>query len=151
LRESDRHLNIGSPGWAKHAWSSVFAPWNAGATVLALNTGRFEAPAVLERIVALRATTLCAPPTVWRLFIQQDLAAYRVSLTELVGAGEPLNPEIIEQVRKAWGLTLRDGYGQTEITAQIANPPGRDPDARGDGRAHAGLSSDDSGPGGCRS
>lgn len=127
LRESDRHLNISSPGWAKHAWSSVFAPWNAGATVLALNTGRFEAPAVLERIVALEATTLCAPPTVWRLFIQQDLAAYRVSLTEVVGAGEPLNPEIIERVHRAWGLTLRDGYGQTETTAQIANPPGRDP------------------------
>ncbi len=126
LREGDRHLNISSPGWAKHAWSSVFAPWNAGATVLALNTGRFDAAATLERIVALEATTLCAPPTVWRLFIQQDLAAYRVSLRELVSAGEPLNPEVIARVEQGWGLTIRDGYGQTETTAQIGNPPGRE-------------------------
>ena len=71
-------------------------------------------------------TTLCAPPTVWRMLIQEDLAAYRgrLKLRELIGAGEPLNPEIIEQVRDAWGLTLRDGFGQTETTAQIGNAPG---------------------------
>lgn len=126
LREGDRHLNISSPGWAKHAWSSVFAPWNAGATVLAFNTGRFDTAATLERIVALEATTLCAPPTVWRLFIQQDLPAYRVSLRELVSAGEPLNPEVIARVEQGWGLTIRDGYGQTETTAQVGNPPGRE-------------------------
>jgi len=126
LREGDRHLNISSPGWAKHAWSSVFAPWNAGAAVVALEAGRFDPAATLALIRDAGVTTLCAPPTVWRLFIQQDLASYRTGLRELVGAGEPLNPEVIERVRRAWGLTIRDGYGQTETTAQIANPPGRD-------------------------
>lgn len=72
-------------------------------------------------------TSLCAPPTVWRMLIQEDLAARRgrLSLRELIGAGEPLNPEIIEQVQAAWGLSLRDGYGQTETTAQVGNPPGQ--------------------------
>lgn len=125
LREGDRHLNISSPGWAKHAWSSVFAPWNAGATVVALNAGRFDPVRTLELIRDLEVTTLCAPPTVWRLFIQQDLGAYRTRLRELVGAGEPLNPEVIERVRRAWGLTIRDGYGQSETTAMIANSPGQ--------------------------
>lgn len=125
LREGDRHLNISSPGWAKHAWSSVFAPWNAGATVVALNTGRFDPVRTLELIRELEITTLCAPPTVWRLFIQQDLGAYRTRLRELVGAGEPLNPEVIERVRAAWGLVIRDGYGQSETTAVVANSPGQ--------------------------
>nr|HMN57185.1 AMP-binding protein [Ottowia sp.] len=69
---------------------------------------------------------LCAPPTVWRMLIQEDLAAWRgkLALREVIGAGEPLNPEIIEQVKTSWGLTLRDGYGQTETTAIVGNAPG---------------------------
>ena len=124
LQPGDLHLNVSSPGWAKHAWSCFFAPWNAGATVFIHNQPRFSAPGLLEAIAAHRVTTLCAPPTVWRMLIQQDLAAVRVSLREVTGAGEPLNPEVIERVRAAWGLTIRDGYGQTETTAQIGNPPG---------------------------
>jgi acetyl-CoA synthetase len=73
-----------------------------------------------------QVTTFCAPPTVWRMLIQQDLAAWRTSLRELVSAGEPLNPEVIETVRRAWGLTIRDGYGQTETTLQIGNTPGQE-------------------------
>ena len=124
LQPGDLHLNVSSPGWAKHAWSCLFAPWNAAATVFIHNQPRFSAPGLLEAIAAHRVTTLCAPPTVWRMLIQHDLAAVRVSLREVVGAGEPLNPEVIERVRAAWGLTIRDGYGQTETTAQIGNPPG---------------------------
>ena len=125
LRPGDVHLNISSPGWAKHAWSCVFAPWNAGACVFIHNQPRFNAPGLLDAIVAGGVTTLCAPPTVWRMFIQEDLASWRTSLRELCGAGEPLNPEVIEQVRSAWGLSIRDGYGQTETTAQIGNSPGQ--------------------------
>jgi acetyl-CoA synthetase len=127
LRPGDVHLNISSPGWAKHAWSCFFAPWNAGACIFIYNYGRFNAPALLSALQAHRVTSLCAPPTVWRMLIQEDLAAYRdrLSLRELIGAGEPLNPEIIEQVRSAWGITLRDGYGQTETTAQVGNTPGQ--------------------------
>jgi acetyl-CoA synthetase len=125
LREGDVHWNISSPGWAKHAWSSFFAPWNAGATIFVFNYARFEARSVLDAIATHRVTTLCAPPTVWRMLILEDLGAYDVALREVVGAGEPLNPEVIEKVRAAWGITIRDGYGQTETTCQFGNSPGQ--------------------------
>jgi acetyl-CoA synthetase len=124
LRQGDVHLNLSSPGWAKHAWSCFFAPWNAEATVLAYHYERFSATALLDQLVRCRVTTFCAPPTVWRMLIQEDLGRWPVVLREVVGAGEPLNPEVIERVRAAWGLTIRDGFGQTETTAQIGNPPG---------------------------
>jgi acetyl-CoA synthetase len=125
LQPGDIHLNVSSSGWAKHAWSSVFAPWNAGATVLAVNQPRFEAKSLLNAMNRCGVTTFCAPPTVWRRLIQEDLAGYKGALREVCGSGEPLNPEVIEQVRAAWGLTIRDGYGQTETTAQIGNSPGQ--------------------------
>lgn len=126
LRPGDIHLNISSPGWAKHAWSCLFAPWNAGTCVFIYNTPRFTAPGLLETLARCGITSLCAPPTVWRLMIQEDLAVWRnrLQLRSVVGAGEPLNPEIIQQVEQAWGLRLRDGYGQTETTAQVGNAPG---------------------------
>ncbi|MGW3348888.1 AMP-binding protein [Nonomuraea rubra] len=124
VRPGDVHLNVSSPGWAKHAWSNVFAPWNAGATVLVHDYRRFSAPALLEVLRDERVSTFCAPPTVWRMLIQEDLAAWKLPLRTAVAAGEPLNPEIIDQVAKAWGITIRDGYGQTETTAQIGNAPG---------------------------
>jgi acetyl-CoA synthetase len=125
LKPGDVHLNISSPGWAKHAWSCFFAPWNAGATIFIVNQPRFEAKGLLSIIGRCGVTTLCAPPTVWRLFIQEKLADFKVSLREVCGAGEPLNPEVIDQVRAAWGLTIRDGYGQTETTALAGNSPGQ--------------------------
>ena len=125
LQPGDVHLNISSPGWAKHAWSCFFAPWNAGATVFVVNQPRFDAKGLLATIGRCGVTTLCAPPTVWRLFIQEKLASFKVSLREVCGAGEPLNPEVIDQVRSAWGLTIRDGYGQTETTALAGNSPGQ--------------------------
>jgi acetyl-CoA synthetase len=127
LQPGDVHLNVSSPGWAKHAWSCVFAPWLAGATVCVYNFERFDAAALLNVLRDARVTTFCAPPTVWRMLVQQDLAAWRdgLALRELVGAGEPLNPEVIEAVRRAWGMTIRDGFGQTETTLQIGNPPGQ--------------------------
>ncbi len=127
LMPGDVHLNISSPGWAKHSWSCVFAPWNAGACVFIYNTARFNAKGLLNAVERCKITTLCAPPTVWRLLIQEDLAAYRgrLKIRELAGAGEPLNPEVIEQVRDAWGITLRDGYGQTETSALLGNSPGQ--------------------------
>jgi acetyl-CoA synthetase len=126
IQPGDVHLNLSSPGWAKHAWSNVFAPWNAGATILVLNQARFSAPGLLAALGRCRVSTFCAPPTVWRMLLQADLAAADVSaLRECVAAGEPLNPEVIEQVRKAWGITVRDGFGQTETTAQVGNTPGQ--------------------------
>jgi acetyl-CoA synthetase len=86
LKPGDVHFNISSPGWAKHAWSSFFAPWNAGATVFVYNYERFNAKKVLETLQRCRVTTLCAPPTVWRMLIQENLAEYQSSLREIVGA-----------------------------------------------------------------
>jgi acetyl-CoA synthetase len=125
LQPGDIHLNISSPGWAKHAWSCFFSPWNAGACIFLYNYARFNAKAMLGVLERYGVTTMCAPPTVWRMMIQEDLTAYRgrLKIRELIGAGEPLNPEIIDQVKTAWGITLRDGFGQTETTAQIGNSP----------------------------
>jgi acetyl-CoA synthetase len=125
LQEGDVHWNISSPGWGKHAWSCFFAPWIAGACVFIFNYARFEAKRVLDVLVNKRVNALCAPPTVWRMLIQEDLAKYPVKLRECLSAGEPLNPEVIEQVRSAWGITIRDGFGQTETTALVGNPPGQ--------------------------
>ncbi len=127
LRPGDVHLNVSSPGWAKHAWSCVFAPWLAGATICLYNYDRFDAAAMLDVLRDAKVTTFCAPPTVWRMLIQQDLAAWTddLSLREVVGAGEPLNPEVIESVRRAWGITIRDGFGQTESALQVGNSPGQ--------------------------
>ncbi|MBB6173150.1 acetyl-CoA synthetase [Nocardiopsis mwathae] len=126
IRPGDVHLNISSPGWAKHAYSSVFAPWNAQATVLVVNQAVFDASYLLDQIVRCGVDTFCAPPTVWRMLIQADLGSWNVPMREVVAAGEPLNPEVIEQVRRAWGLTVRDGFGQTETTLQIGNGPGQE-------------------------
>jgi acetyl-CoA synthetase len=125
LQPGDVHLNISSPGWAKHAWSNVFAPWNAEATVVVFNYARFSAEMILHNLVRCQVDTFCAPPTVWRMLIQADLAKWPVRLREAVSAGEPLNPEVIDQVRRAWNITIRDGFGQTETTAQVANSPGQ--------------------------
>jgi len=124
LQAGDVHLNISSPGWAKHAYSCFFAPWIAGATVFIVNQPRFNARGMLDAIAANGVTTICAPPTVWRMFVQEDLKSWKTALREVCSAGEPLNPEVIEQVRAAWGLTVRDFYGQTETTTQVGNPPG---------------------------
>ena len=123
LQQGDVHWTISSPGWAKHAWSCFFAPFNAQACVFIYNYQRFNGPDILAKLVEYKVKTLCAPPTVWRMLIQEELKAWPVQLRELISAGEPLNPEVIEQVREAWRLTIRDGYGQTETTAQIGNPP----------------------------
>ena len=123
LKPGDVHLNLSSPGWAKHAWSCFFAPWNAQATVLAYHFQRFDARALLAKLVECRVTTFCAPPTVWRMLIQEDLRQWQVSLREAASAGEPLNPEVIAQVAQAWGITIRDGFGQTETSAMVGNPP----------------------------
>ena len=125
LRPGDVHLAISSPGWAKHAWSCFFAPWIAEATIFVYNYARFDAERMLHTLRAEGITSFCAPPTVWRMLIQADLSGGAGALREAVSAGEPLNPEVIAQVREHWGLTIRDGYGQTEMTAVIANSPGQ--------------------------
>ncbi|MCP9961068.1 AMP-binding protein [Streptomyces somaliensis] len=127
VRPGDVHLNISAPGWAKHSWSSFFVPWNAEATVVALDAARSTPANVLEVLRSRRVSTFCAPPTVWRGMVAHGLGPRPPALREAVAAGEPLEPSLIERVAREWGVDLRDGYGQTETTAQIGNPPGRTP------------------------
>ncbi|MDH6697048.1 acetyl-CoA synthetase [Streptomyces sp. MAA16] len=126
LRPGDVHLNISSPGWAKHAWSNLFAPWNAEATVFIHNYTRFDPVRLMAEMDRAGVTTFCAPPTVWRMLIQADLTQLRTPPREALAAGEPLNPEVIEQVRRNWGVTIRDGFGQTETAVQVSNSPGQE-------------------------
>ncbi|MFI2345747.1 AMP-binding protein [Streptomyces sp. NPDC019443] len=125
LKPGDVHLNISSPGWAKHAWSNLFAPWNAEATVFIHNYTRFDAARLMAEMDRAGVTSFCAPPTVWRMLIQADLGQLRTPPREVVAAGEPLNPEVIETVRREWGVTVRDGFGQTETAVQVSNSPGQ--------------------------
>ena len=123
MEPGDVHLNVASPGWAKHAWSNVFTPWIAEACVFIYNYDRFDAKALMEQMDRESVTSFCAPPTVWRMLIQADLTLLKNPPTKVVSAGEPLNAEVIDQVHRAWGQTIRDGFGQTESTVQIANTP----------------------------
>ncbi|MEU5834846.1 AMP-binding protein [Streptomyces diacarni] len=125
LRPGDVHLNISSPGWAKHAWSNFFAPWNAEATIFIHNYTRFDAGRLMAEMERGGVTSFCAPPTVWRMLIQADLGKLAAVPREVVAAGEPLNPEVIAHVRRVWGVTIRDGFGQTETVVQVANTPGQ--------------------------
>ncbi|WP_067824021.1 AMP-binding protein [Nocardia inohanensis] len=125
VRPGDTHLAISAPGWAKHAWSCFFTPWLAEATIFVYNYSRFDASSLLNQLRRADVNTFCAPPTVWRMLIQADLGERPASLREILGAGEPLNPDVIAQVEKSWGLTIRDGFGQTETTLQVGNTPGQ--------------------------
>ncbi|CRZ18699.1 AMP-binding protein [Mycolicibacterium neworleansense] len=139
VRPGDVHLAISSPGWAKHAWSCFFAPWIAEATIFVYNYARFDAAALMDQLRRARVNTFCAPPTVWRMLIQADLGERPEGLREILGAGEPLNPDVIAQVEKAWGLTIRDGFGQTETSLLVGNTPGQPVKAGSMGRPMPGV------------
>ncbi|MER6911529.1 AMP-binding protein [Streptomyces sp. NPDC000594] len=127
LLPGDLHLNLSAPGWAKHAWSSFFVPWNAEATVVALDHTRVGPAGVLRVLRTRGVTSFCAPPSLWRTLVAEGLGGPPGALRETVSAGEPLDPALADTVRRHWGVELRDGYGQTETTGQIGNPPGRRP------------------------
>ncbi|MGB6124069.1 MAG: AMP-binding protein [Gordonia sp. (in: high G+C Gram-positive bacteria)] len=139
VKPGDVHLTISSPGWAKHAWSLFFAPWIAEATIFVYNYSRFDAAALMGQLQRAGVNTFCAPPTVWRMLIQADLGDKPAGLRELLGAGEPLNPDVIRRVEQSWGLTIRDGFGQTETTLQVGNTPGQPLKAGSMGRPMPGV------------
>jgi len=115
LKPEDLHWNISDTGWAKAAWSSYFGPWNCGAALFVHFTSGFNAKQTLQLLQEHPVTTMCGAPTIYRMLVLEDLEQYKfANLRHAVGAGEPLNPEIIETWLKATGITIRDGYGQTE-------------------------------------
>ncbi|AXR73881.1 AMP-binding protein [Auritidibacter ignavus] len=126
LEPGDVHLNVASPGWAKHAWSNFFAPLIAEATIFLYNYSRFDAEKLMQVMDDEGVTSFCAPPTVWRMLIQADLTKLKNPPDKVVAAGEPLNPRVINKVREDWNRDIRDGFGQTESTLQIANTPGQE-------------------------
>ncbi|RKT02610.1 acetyl-CoA synthetase [Streptomyces sp. 3211.6] len=140
VRPGDVHLNVSAPGWAKHSWSSFFVPWNAEATVLALDSATAaDAGDVLEVLRTRGVTTFCAPPTTWRAMVAAGLGPRPAGLREAVAAGEPLEAALARAVREAWGVDVRDGFGQTETTGLIGSPPGRPPVPGSMGRALPGY------------
>ena len=128
LRKGDLHWNLSDTGWGKAAWSSLFGPLGTGATLYVHNTkGKYSANLTLNLLSKNKITSFCAPPTAYRLLIVEDLAKYDLSsLRSCVGAGEPLNPEVIETWKKQTGITIRDGYGQTETVLIVGNFPVND-------------------------
>ena len=128
LREDDMHWNVSDTGWAKAAWSSYFGPWNMGAAQFIHHTDRFDPKKTLELLSQYPVTTMCGAPTIYRMLVLQDLSQYKFPhLRHCVGAGEPLNPEIIEVWKKATGCTIRDGYGQTETVCLCGSFPCLEP------------------------
>ncbi len=124
IRPGEVHHNLSAPGWAKWAWSSFFAPLNIGATVAGFHFSALDPATYLDYVSKYKVSTFCAPPTAWRAFVGVDLSRFDFSaLRSSVSAGEPLNPEVIQQWKKYAGNDIRDFYGQTESTAMIGNAP----------------------------
>jgi acetyl-CoA synthetase len=122
------HLTVADTGWAKAAWGKIYGQWICGSAVFVYDYDRFVPPQMLERIARHRVTTFCAPPTLYRFFIKEDLRRYDFSsLRHCAVAGEPLNPEVYSQFLDATGLKLREGYGQTEMTVAVATFPWVEP------------------------
>lgn len=125
-RQGDVHYNISSPGWAKFAWSSFFAPWNTGTTIFANQVDKFVPSEQLAAMQKYGITSFCGSPTVLRMLIQEDIASYDLKLRTSCAAGEPLNPDVIQKWKNATGINIRDGYGQTETTALVGNILGQE-------------------------
>ena len=124
LRPDDLHLNLSETGWAKAAWSSFLGPWNMGAALFVQDArGKFNAPETMQLLEDYPITTFCAPPTAYRMLVLEDLSHYKTNLRHCVGAGEPLNPEVIATWERGTGHLIRDGYGQTETVLLCGNFP----------------------------
>lgn len=125
LKATDLHWNLSDTGWAKAAYSNLFGPWIMGAAMFTFDgRGRFDARQTLELLERYPISTFCAPPTAYRLLVLENLRHYRLAtLRHCIGAGEPLNPEVIEAWQRGTGQIIRDGYGQTETVILVANFP----------------------------
>jgi acetyl-CoA synthetase len=141
LSPEDRHLTLSDTGWAKCAWGKLFGPWSQGACNVVYDfRGRFDAQRILRMLERQRVTTFCAPPTAWRALVLQELSGFDLSaLRHVASAGEPLNPEVIDSWKQATGLTIREGYGQTESVVVVGMFPCLEPRAGSMGKPSPGF------------
>jgi acetyl-CoA synthetase len=125
LRENDLHFTLADTGWAKSSWGKFFGPWIQGACVLVYDIrGKFKPTELLPVLERYEVTVFCAPPTVYRMLILADLEKFDLQeLRHCVSAGEPLNPEVIRVWKESTGLTIYEGYGQTELVLVIGTFP----------------------------
>jgi len=128
VQENGLHLTVADTGWAKAVWGKIYGQWIAGCSVFVYDYEKFEPKKLLDVVVRYGITSFCAPPTIYRFLIKEDLSKYRFEkLKYCVIAGEPLNPEVYSQFLKATGIRLMEGYGQTELTVAIGTFPWLEP------------------------
>lgn len=128
VHKNGLHLTVADTGWAKAVWGKIYGQWLGGSSVFVYDFDKFDAKRMLKVIEKYKITSFCAPPTIFRFFIKEDLGNYNFKhLQYCVIAGEPLNPEVYHQWLKATGIKLMEGYGQTEMTVAIGNFPWMEP------------------------
>jgi acetyl-CoA synthetase len=143
VQDKGRHLTVADTGWAKAAWGKIYGQWICGSAVFVYDYDRFVPTAVLDVITKHKVTTFCAPPTIYRFLIKEDLSKWDFSaLKNCTVAGEPLEPEIYEQFRQGTGLKLRECYGQTELTVTVCTYPWMTPKPGSMGRPAPGYDID---------
>lgn len=119
------HLTVSDTGWGKAAWGKLYGQWLAETCIMVYDFDKFIPCDLLQIMQDYKITTFCAPPTIYRFLVKEDMSKYDLSsLKECTNAGEPLNPEIMDKFREFTGITLREGYGQTETTLTLATYPG---------------------------
>ena len=121
VQDNGLHFTVADTGWAKSAWGKLYGQWLAGSAVMTYDFDKFVPKNLMEVIEKYKVTTFCAPPTIYRFLIKEDLTKFDLSaLKYCVVAGEPLNPEVYRQFLDATGIKLMEGYGQTELTVALA-------------------------------
>jgi acetyl-CoA synthetase len=124
VQENKVHLTQTDSGWAKFAWGKIYGQWICGAAIGAYDTEKFNAHEMIEAIMRLHPATFCAPATIYRVLIKEDLSGYDFSFIEHASvAGEPLNPEVFSQLEKLTGMRIHEGFGQSESSVLLANFP----------------------------
>jgi acetyl-CoA synthetase len=124
VQDNGRHLTVADTGWAKAVWGKIYGQWLSGSAIMTFDYDRFVPKRMMDVIVKHKVTTFCAPPTIYRFLIKEDLSKYDLSnLKYCAVAGEPLNPEVYKQFLDATGIRLMEGYGQTELTVCVATYP----------------------------
>ena len=122
VEENMLHMSVSDSGWAKFGWGKIYGQWLCGATIFAYDMDKFIATHLLQKLQDYKVTTFCAPPTMYRFMLQEDVASYDLSsLHHCATAGEPLNPEVVKRWKELTGQTIFEGFGQTETTVVLAN------------------------------